>query len=242
MVVELDTEFEDKMVALMMEKQEMRAFIAEKVKVGKEEHMKINQQGLANLEDKHKTERQELMEDMWGRAEDYDDEEQKTEDTNQAIIMWKKLKSLKRQHRNALEQALKKKKEVDGILIKMEEKMEEMVDKEFGDRMAALVKEKQEKRADIAAKVKVKQERQVQTDQEAVEKLEKEHKAEREGLMEEMWIKAAVADDDVEQDQKEEDNKQAPPNHRDIPNSASPPPPPAPDCPICFEPMTPPIR
>merc|ERR1719370_1124021 len=97
--------------------------------------------------------------------------------------------------------------------------------------MAALVKEKQEKRAEIAEKVKVKQERQAQVDEETLAKLEKEHKAEKEELMEEMWGQA---------EEGEQDNKQ--PNHHDQPNSAPPPPPPAPDCPICCESMTPPLR
>ena len=113
--------------------------------------------------------------------------------------------------------------------------MVEELDKEFEDKMAALVKEKQEKRAEIAEKVKVKQERQVQVDQETLAKLEKEHKAEREELMEEMWGQA-------EEGEEEKDNKQAASNHHNQPNSAPPPPPPAPDCPICFESMTPPIR
>ena len=81
--------------------------------------------------------------------------------------------------------------------------------------------------------MKVKQERQAQVDQETLAKLEKEHKAEREELMEEMWGQA---------EEEEQDNKQPVPNHHDQPNSAPPPPPPAPDCPICFESMTPPIR
>ena len=99
--------------------------------------------------------------------------------------------------------------------------------------MAALEKEKQEKRAEIAEKVKVKQERQVQADQETLAKLEKEHKAEREELMEEMWGQA---------EEGEQDNKGAAPNQHNQPNSVPPPPPPAPDCPICFESMTPPTR
>ena len=113
--------------------------------------------------------------------------------------------------------------------------MVEELDKEFEDKMAALVKEKQEKRVEIAEKVKVKQERQVQVDQETLAKLEKEHKAEREELMEEMWGQA-------DEGKEEKDNKQAASNHQDQPNSAPPPPPPAPDCPICFESMTPPTR
>ena len=111
--------------------------------------------------------------------------------------------------------------------------MVEELDKEFEDKMAALMREKQEKRAEIAEKVKVKKERQVQVDQETLANLEKEHKAEREELMEEMWGQA---------EEEEQDNKQAVPNHHDQPNSDPPPPPPAPDCPICFESMTPPTR
>ena len=65
--------------------------------------------------------------------------------------------------------------------------------------MAALVKEKQKKRAEIAEKVKVKQERQVQVDQETLAKLEKEHKAEREELMEEMWGQAEGVEEAVPQ-------------------------------------------
>ena len=63
--------------------------------------------------------------------------------------------------------------------------------------MVALVKEKQDKRAEIAEKVKVKQERQVQVDQETLAKLEKEHKAEREELMEEMWGQAEGVEEAV---------------------------------------------
>ena len=109
--------------------------------------------------------------------------------------------------------------------------MVEELDKEFEDKMAALEKEKEEKKSDISEKVKVKKERQLEVDHKAVEKLEKEHKSVRERLMEEMWGQA---------DEGEQDNKQ--PNHHDQPNSAPPPPPPAPDCPICFESMTPPTR
>ena len=87
--------------------------------------------------------------------------------------------------------------------------MVEELDKEFEDKMAALVKEKQEKREEIAEKVKVKQERQAQVDQETLAKLEKEHKAEREELMEEMWGQA---------EEGEKDNKQPVPNHHDQPH------------------------
>ena len=61
------------------------------------------------------------------------------------------------------------------------------LDKEFEDKMAALAKEKQEKRSDISEKVKVKKERLVQINQKAVKTLENEQKAERERLLDEMW-------------------------------------------------------
>ena len=115
---------------------------------------------------------------------------EKMDDSWKQTNMWKKLKDVKRQHKDAVELALKKNKKDEEELVKMEEKMVEELDKEFEDKMAALVKEKQEKRAEIAEKVKVKQERQVQVDQETLAKLEKEHKAEREELMEEMWGQA----------------------------------------------------
>ena len=151
---------------------------------------------------------------------------------HQLTSMWERLKIVKTRQKLALEEAAKKRKEKREELVKMEEKMVEELDKEFEDKMAALVKEKKEKRAEIAEKVKVKQERQVQADQETLAKLEKEHKAEREELMEEMWGQA---------EEGEQDNKQPVQNHQDQPKSATPPPP-APNCPICFESMTPPIR
>ena len=85
----------------------------------------------------------------------------------------------------------------------------------------------------------------MQADQEALGKLEKTHKSERAELIEEMLTQSAEnddVDDDEEDNNKEKDeNKQAVPNHHDYSNSA-PPPPSAPDCPICFESMIPPIR
>ena len=149
---------------------------------------------------------------------------------HQLTSMWERLKTLKTRQKSALEEAAKKRKEKEEELVKMEEKMVEELDKEFEDKMAALVKEKQEKRAEIAEKVKVKKERQVQVDQETLAKLENEHKAEREELMEEMWGQA---------EEGEKDNKQ--PNQHNQSNSSRPLPP-APDCPICFESMTPPLR
>ena len=108
-----------------------------------------------------------------------------------------------------------------------------------------MANEKQGNRAEIAEKVKVKKERQSQADQKALGTLEKEQKSERVELMEEMWTKAAATDaaDDEEEsdnDKTDNDNKQAVPNNHD--QSAAPPPPSAPDCPVCFESMTPPMR
>ena len=76
-------------------------------------------------------------------------------------------------------------------------------------------------------------------------KLEKAQMSERAELIEEMWIQSAENDDVDEEEEynnKEKDeNMQAVPNHHDHSYSA-PPPPSAPDCPICFESMTPPLR
>ena len=152
---------------------------------------------------------------------------------HQVTSVWERLRNVKTRQKSALEEAAKKRKEKEEELVKMEEKMVEELDKEFEDKMAALVKEKQGKRTEIAEKVKVKKERQVQVDQETLAKLEKEHNSEREELMKEMWGQA---------EERKEDNKQPVQNHHDQPNSDPPTPPPAPDCPICFEPMTPPTR
>ena len=105
--------------------------------------------------------------------------------------------------------------------------MVEELDKEFEDKMAALVKEKQEKRAEIAEKVKVKQERQAKVDQGILDDLEKRKKTVESELVAEMWKQ-------VEEDEEGEDDKEEAINLN--------PPPPAPDCPICYEPMVPPTR
>ena len=83
----------------------------------------------------------------------------------------------------------------------------------------------------------------MQAHQEALGKLEKTHKSERAELIEEMWRQSADNDDEEEEDnnKKKDENKQAVPNHHDYSNSA-PPPFSAPDCPICFELMIPPLR
>jgi len=70
MVEELDKEFEDKMAALVREKQEKRAEIAEKVKAKQERQAQVDQETLAKLEKEHKAEREELMEEIWGHAEE----------------------------------------------------------------------------------------------------------------------------------------------------------------------------
>ena len=137
--------------------------------------------------------------------------------------MWKKLKDVK----TAVKEAMKKKEENQEELVKMEEKMVEELDKEFEGKMAALVKEKQDKRAEIAEKVKVKQERQAKVDQGILDDLEKRKKTVESELVAEMWKQ-------VEEDEEGEDDKEEAINLN--------PPPPAPDCPICYEPMVPPTR
>ena len=101
--------------------------------------------------------------------------------------------------------------------------MVEELDKEFEDKMAALVKEKQEKRLEIAEKVRVKKEKQAKVGQSLLNKLKKEHKAEEEEVVAEMLKQA-----DEEGEEKEEGEERTSP--------------PTPDCPICYEPMTPPTR
>ena len=86
-----------------------------------------------------------------------------------------------------MKEALRMKKENEENLVKMEEKMVAKLDKEFEDKMAALAKERQERRSDISDKVKVKQERQVQVNQRAAKKLANEHNVARDILMFEMW-------------------------------------------------------
>ena len=96
--------------------------------------------------------------------------------------------------------------------------MVEELDKEFEDKMAALVKEKQEKRSEIAEKVK--KGKQAKVGQSLLSKLKIEHKAVEAEVVAEM-LKPA---DDEEEEEEERTS------------------PPTPDCPICYEPMTPPTR
>ena len=149
---------------------------------------------------------------------------EKMDDSSKQTNMWKKLKCVKRQHKDALEQALRKNKKDEEELVKMEEKMVEELDKEFEDKMAALVKEKQERRSEIAEKVKVKKEKQAKVGQSLLNKLKKEHKAAEVEVVAEMLKQA---DEEEEEEKEEEEERTSPPT---------------PDCPICYEPMTPPTR
>ena len=93
--------------------------------------------------------------------------------------------------------------------------------------MAALEKEKQEKRVEISEKMKAKQERQAKVDQGILDDLEKRKKAVESEMVAEMWKQ-------VEREEEGEDEMEEGIN----PN----PPPPAPECPICYESMVPPTR
>ena len=124
---------------------------------------------------------------------------------------------MKKRQKAALIEASRKRKENKEELVKMEANMLEQLDREYEEKVAALMKEKQEKTFDIAEKVKVKREMQVRVDQKALEELEKEHKTEQMELMEEMWRQADEENDkddetllitsSDEEEEKEKSNK-----------------------------------
>ena len=89
---------------------------------------------------------------------------EKMDDSWKQTNMWKKLKGVKKLHKD-VEQALRKNKEDEEELVKMEEKMVEELDKKYKDKREALMREEQKERSEIAEKVKVTKERQAQVHQ-----------------------------------------------------------------------------
>ena len=147
-------------------------------------------------------------------------EEQKHSQTN----MWKKIKTVQRRQKAAVEEVMRKNKEKEEEVVRVERWWLDQLDKEYEDKMAALVKEKKEKTLEIAVKVKAKQERQARLNENLLKDLAKEHKVEEVQMMTELWTKVNKEEEEVE---REETGQTVPP---------------PPDCPICYETMTPPTR
>ena len=150
-------------------------------------------------------------------------------------MMWNRMKTVQKRQKAALKEVMMKNKEKLEEVVRVERWMLDQLDKECEEKMAAFVKEldeqKQEKTLEIAEKVKVKNERQWQQNQKVLDDLAKEHEAEELQVLKEFWKKA-----DEEEEEVVEEN-----NHVERKRSAHTVPP-APDCPICYESMYPPVR
>ena len=148
--------------------------------------------------------------------------------SSQQTNMWKKMKTLQRRQKAAVEEVMRKNKEKEEEVVRVERWWMDQLDKEYENKMAALVKEKVEKTLEIAEKVKAKQERQARLNKNLLDDLSKEHKVEEVQMMTELWTKVNKEEEEEDKDVEREETAQTVP--------------PPPDCPICYETMTPPTR
>ena len=172
-----------------------------------------------------------LSEEQRRRRENKKREETKGGVFNEAE-KWKEMKVTRRKQKEAVEELMRKNKEAEEEMSKEGKMRKEKVEKEFQDKIEPLVKEikrmKVEKQKRIAQINKEQVEGQKAlsaANQDKLNKLVQKHKAENADMVENILDNADdEAEDDVEAEEAEDKALVAP------------------DCPICYETMSPPMR
>ena len=138
--------------------------------------------------------------------------------------MWKEMRILRSGQKEVEEELIRTSKQMEEEMVKKGRQMREQIENKYEEKITTLLSEKKTEVAMEADKVSLKQITLAKKNQEMLERVRNKHKTEE---IERVTQLLAQLDEDEEEDEVEREAVPLPP---------------APDCPICFEPMTPPTR
>ena len=157
--------------------------------------------------------------------------EQKYRNTRQAN-MWKEVRILRRRQKELEEELIRKNKQSEEEMVSKDRQMTEQIENKYEEQITTLVNAKKKEVAMMVDEVSLKQKTLAQKHQELLDSIRNKHKTEEIEMVTQLLAQL----DDEEGEQLDEEEEEEEVEREAIPL------PPAPDCPICFEPMTPPTR
>ena len=144
--------------------------------------------------------------------------------------MWKEVKTVRRRQKEAEEELIRRNKKSEEEVVRKARQTTEQIEKKYDEKIATLLSAKKEELAMMADEVSLEQKRLAEKNQEKLDSLRSKHKTEEIKMVTQLLSKFDDEEAGVEGDLDGE--------VREPPHLL----PAAPDCPICFEPMTPPTR
>ena len=158
----------------------------------------------------------------------------KRNEEEKRVSMWEEMRIVRKRQKEAEEELARRNREMEEMLVREGKEMEEQMKKTYEMKITALINEKECKMKLMVDALSERHNSLTQKNQEELDNLKKKHKTEEAKMVTKILTKLDEEEEDEEEEERERVKEEKKENIY--------PPPPPPECPICYEPMVPPLR